>query len=124
MFQFLRGIVLIAAVVLNCGAAFGQVDLNSANKLMPACRNFAADSKYAEGDANYFSQGVCVGTVETLVLVGPALKNGGACAPRGSTTAQAVRVVVQYIDNQPGRQHENFKVLAYEALQAAWPCKK
>jgi hypothetical protein len=32
--------------------------------------------------------------------------------------------VVKYIDDRPARMHENFKVLAIEALRAAWPCEK
>jgi hypothetical protein len=48
----------------------------------------------------------------------------GICAPDGVTLAQQVRVVVQYIDERPARMNENFKLLAVEAFQAAWPGRK
>lgn len=46
------------------------------------------------------------------------------CAPGAVTKGQALKVVVQYIDQRPARMHEDFMKLAVEALQAAWPCKK
>src|SRR4029453_4871755 len=30
---------------------------------------------------------------------------------------------VQYIDARPARMHEDFRILAAEAMRAAWPCK-
>jgi hypothetical protein len=41
-----------------------------------------------------------------------------------ATHGQTIRVVVKYIDDQPGRLHENFKLLVLEALQKAWPCER
>jgi hypothetical protein len=32
-------------------------------------------------------------------------------------------VVVAYIERRPQRMHEDFGVLAVEALHEAWPCK-
>jgi hypothetical protein len=41
------------------------------------------------------------------------------------TAEQAASVVVQYIDGQATtRANEDFRLLALEALQAAWACKK
>jgi hypothetical protein len=45
--------------------------------------------------------------------------------PEGQTTvAQQVRIVAAYIDARPNRLHEDFRVLALEALKDAWPCKR
>jgi Rap1a immunity proteins len=41
----------------------------------------------------------------------------------GVTVGQEIMVVVAYIDARPARMHENFGVLALEALRTAWPCK-
>jgi hypothetical protein len=41
MFQFMRGIALVAAMLLSCGAGFAE-NLVSANLIMPGCRSFAA----------------------------------------------------------------------------------
>ncbi len=35
-----------------------------------------------------------------------------------------MQVVVRYIEAQPKRMNEQFRVLAVEALFDAWPCKK
>ena len=46
----------------------------------------------------------------------------GICPPPESTVDQGVRLVVQYVDSQPTRLHDNFDALAIEALRKAWPC--
>ena len=40
------------------------------------------------------------------------------------TLGQMVRVIVAYIDARPARVHEDFRLLALEALVDAWPCKR
>jgi hypothetical protein len=42
----------------------------------------------------------------------------------GVTDSAGIRVVVQYIGERPARMNENFKILAIEALRAAWPCPR
>ena len=66
-----------------------------------------------------FEEGRCTGIVKGLLFAA-----FDVCKPARTTQGQAVRVVVKYIDDRPERLHENFKTLAAEALQAAWPCKK
>jgi hypothetical protein len=43
--------------------------------------------------------------------------------PNGVTVHQEVKVVVTYIEAQPTRMHEEFYLLALDALVAAWPCR-
>jgi hypothetical protein len=33
------------------------------------------------------------------------------------------QVIIAYIEARPQRMHEDFRVLAVEAMQKAWPCK-
>jgi hypothetical protein len=113
MLQLLRGIVLIAAIILNCEEALAE-DISTANYVMPGCREFLTRTSEAA-----FAQGYCAGTVRALVYAA-----SGVCAPLTGTNEQAVRVVVEYIDSQPVRLHEGFIALAREALRAAWPCNK
>jgi Rap1a immunity proteins len=40
------------------------------------------------------------------------------------TNNQAVAVVIKYIEARPEMMHEQFGDLAFEALTAAWPCKR
>lgn len=113
MFRTLRGIILVAAIVASCKASFAEEDV-SANTAMPGCRE-------AENynSPNIYKRGLCMGIVSTLLDLDPKI-----CLPPSITNFQAVRVVVKYIDARPARLHESFKVLAGEALRAAWPCKK
>ncbi|MGA7025664.1 MAG: Rap1a/Tai family immunity protein, partial [Pseudolabrys sp.] len=56
--------------------------------------------------------------VHTLVDFGD-----GVCFPEAATVEQAVRAVAAYIDSQPLRLLEDFRILTLEALRNAWPCK-
>jgi len=113
MFQFLRGVALIAAM---SGFAYAE-DANSANYIMPGCRLYLQPSLPANG-MDGIDAGRCSGLVSGLFYAAIDV-----CNPAGVTTEQLVRVVVQYIDNRPARLNESFNLLAVEALRAAWPCK-
>lgn len=120
MLQFLRGIVLIAAMVTNCGAAFA-VDYNSANFIMAGCR--ASLLPVTEmPDEMMFQAGWCMGLVRGARDILEPLNI--VCVPFNVTNEQAVRIVVKYIDDRPQRQHESFSALVIAALGAAFSCKK
>lgn len=46
------------------------------------------------------------------------------CPPKTATLAQMVRVILAYIEGHPERMHEDFRLLAAEAMNKAWPCSK
>ena len=88
-------------------------DIYSAGYVMPGCREFIG-----AGTGNAHLPGYCVDLVIGLA------RNANApriCLPREVADEQIVRVVVQYIDSQPARLHEDFVVLAMEALRKTWP---
>jgi Rap1a immunity proteins len=116
MFQFLRGVALIAAMMLNCGVTFADTD-RSANHFMTSCRAFFTVHNTTVVQ-QAFDIGFCAGLVIGLGSASPNI-----CPESGVTDGQAVRVVVKYIDDRPQRLHEDFRALAVEALRAAWPCK-
>jgi hypothetical protein len=119
MLQFLRGIALIAAMIMNFGSALAEADMYSANFMIAGCRLLLQpDLPNTSKEAFYIGQ--CTGVIEGLIYAA----SGVVCLPVGATQGQAIHVVVKYIDDRPARLHENFKPLALEALQAAWPCKK
>jgi Rap1a immunity proteins len=118
MFQFLRGAVLVAAMLGSCVMSFAE-DLFSANAIMPGCREFNSPS--GSNGAITFKTGLCLGIVSTFNMIGSYVN---ICSPDNVTNNQLVRVVVKYIDDRPARWHEDFRLLAQEALFAAWPCKK
>jgi hypothetical protein len=103
--------VLSMGLFLTCEGAFAEDSLSADSKIV-ACRNYVSNSK-----DDLFLQGYCAGAVEALVEFA-----AGACAPKGATNIQAVRIVVQYIDARPARLHENFNKLAAEALRKVWTC--
>jgi Rap1a immunity proteins len=104
----------ITASMLVAGPGFAA-DIKSANIMMPHCHDALSD-----GVGDRFAAGMCLGMIVGIEY----LRKGGSCAPEGITQGQMLRVVVQYIDARPARLHEDFKLLALEALNAAWPCKR
>ncbi len=116
MFQFLRGILLIAALASNGGPAVAA-DTTSAKYVMAGCRTFLLPKM--PDDANLaFIAGACAGIVSGMNYAAADL-----CPPAGVTSVQSVRIVVKYIDGRPARLNEKFNALAFEALRAAWRCK-
>jgi hypothetical protein len=110
-------------VVLNYGVAVAQQAPSSADYWMPGCRDAAALIHFSnDGDSSDLVKvGFCVGIIDGISYRGAS---SGLCVPVGVTAQQAVRVVVQYIDGQAiTRVDEDFRLLAFEALQTAWPCK-
>jgi hypothetical protein len=81
---------------------------------MPGCRDFIGS-----GTGKAHVRGYCVDLVMGIARDAYAPR---ICLPRGFTDEQIVRVVVQYIDSQPARLHEDFVLLATEALRKTWPC--
>jgi hypothetical protein len=112
----IRRLLLGAALALTVTGALAAENPNSANFVMPGCRN-AVSEQYG------FLEGYCTGIVVGIIGIGGA---PGAClaVPDAVTSSQAVRVVIVYIDARPARMHEHFTELALEALRAAWPCRK
>ena len=118
MFQFVRGIALVATLLATCEVSLAQPEpatVATANFVMPGCRE--AEINRTEDIA--YKRGLCMGIVSAI---GGADLVLGMCRPANVTNFQMIRVVVKYIDDRPERQHENFRVLAIEALRAAWPC--
>ena len=110
-------LLVLSGVMIAALTEIGPASAQSAIFRMPGCRSFLNQDNALRYD---FSSGVCSGIVEALMSIGATL---GVCCPPESTVDQGVRVVVQYVSNQPARLNENFEALAIEALRKAWPCK-
>ena len=112
----------IALMIFNCGVAVAEPNQTSADYVMSGCRDAASlitFSKTAESEEQVSLTGFCAGIVVGLSFMGQPY---GICVPSGTTAQQATSVVVQYIDGQPARIHEDFHLFAAEALRANWPC--
>ncbi len=116
-------IAAMLAVMPSYGVAVAQPDRTSANYWMQGCRDAAALINFSidgESKEDLLKRGFCVGVIDGLSYLGTS---SGVCVPVGVTAEQAARVVVQYIDGQPARMNEDFRLLVLEALRAAWLCK-
>ncbi len=115
-------IALIMMMIFSCGAAVAEPNQTSADYIMPGCRDAASlitFSHTGESEEDVSRMSFCMGVVVGLSFIGQPY---GICVPPGTTSQQATRVVVQYIDGQPARMNEDFNSLAVEALRATWPC--
>jgi len=109
-----------AAVFLSASAASAVEDATlGAYRMLPACTAFIADKAPSEIDA-VFHAGRCIGLMQGL---GYASRLFGVCPPDEVTLAEKARVAVTYVEARPERMSEDFRVLAVEAMQKAWPCK-
>jgi hypothetical protein len=118
----LRGIALIVAMIFGCGVAIAEPDKASADYIMPGCRTAVLPitfSNTVDSKDDASRTALCFGIINSLSYIGQQF---GTCLPAGTTSRQAVSVVVQYIDGHPEKIHENFNSLAVEALRQAWPC--
>ena len=118
----LGAIALIAAMIFNCGVAVAGPTQTSADYLMPGCRDAASlitFSNVGESEQQASLMGFCAGIVAGFSFMGQPY---GICVPAGTTSQQVTGIVVQYIDGQPARIHEDFNRFAIEALRASWPC--
>ena len=116
----LGAIALIMAMI--CGVAIAGPNQTSADYVMPGCRDAASlitFSNVGESEEQVSLKSFCAGIVVGLSFMGQPY---GICVPAGTTSRQATSIVVQYIDGQPARIHEDFNRFAVEALRAHWPC--
>jgi hypothetical protein len=119
----MRLLSLTFLAVLNCGTAVAEPVPFSADYWMPGCREAAALIHFSNDaePGDLVKLGFCVGIINGISYTGVP---SGLCVPVGVTAQQAVGVVVQYIDGQAiTRTDEDFRLLAFEALHAVWPCK-
>ena len=117
----LGAIALIVAIIFNCGVAVAEPNPTSADYVMPGCRDAASPitfSNVGESEEEVSRMSFCAGIVIGLSFMGQSY---GICVPTGTTAQQATGIVVQYIDGQPARIHEDFNRFALEALRANWP---
>ncbi len=121
--RFFSLIAAMLAVMPSYSVAVAQPDWTYANYWMQGCRDAAALISFSidgESREDFLKKGFCLGVIDGLSYRGIS---AGLCVPVGATAQQAAVVVVQYVDGQPARMNEDSRLLALEALRAAWSCK-
>jgi hypothetical protein len=84
--------------------------------------------KTGEYDDHRF--GVCAGYISgivdfhTVLTTVELLPDDLFCLPEGITTAQVIRDVTRYLENNPGKRHELAAYLVIRALLEAYPCQE
>jgi Rap1a immunity proteins len=111
---------LSAALFFALFAMAAQADPPSSPNGMSASAYLRGCKDFVAGRSNFFS-GRCVGAIEVLDAVNTDSKT--FCAPPNTNNLQRARIVVSYVEAQPDRSNEDFRVLANEAMAKAWPCK-
>ena len=110
------------AILLALSVPASAEDTDSANYFLLGCKGLLGrDLTTTSKNMLTWKNTLCLAYIQGLLYAG-----GGNhfCQPNGVTHGQAVAVVVKYIEARPERMHENFGLLAIEALTKAWPCKR
>jgi len=90
----LSRVMLAAACVAMLTTTGHAQQPDSANYVMRGCRPAVERNNHSE----ILLQGMCMGAVKAIAEL-----DAGVCSPRGSTSGQAIRVVIAYIDARPAR---------------------
>jgi hypothetical protein len=88
---WMRFAIAAIPMVAFCAPAAAR----SGNAMIKACHGVLENDRPEASEA--ISQGVCMGTVFTLMQLGPAIS---VCPPQSSSNYQGVRVVLKFIDDK------------------------
>jgi hypothetical protein len=71
-----------------------------------------------------FEQGQCLGIVLGILYYSRVMPDEySSCFTNGGTPREALQIVTDYLHLNAGRLHEDFRLLAAEALHEAFPCR-
>lgn len=114
---------MTVAVPLALLVAVGSAMAADGNDLIKWCRDVSSDNAAAKSS---FGSGYCVGTISTVYAMGNYISTGvslGLCAPPEMTSEQMARIVVRYLQENPGVLRLDAATLTFSAMRAAYPCK-
>lgn len=118
----MRAYLIAAGLALSViGTARGSVVDNGADA-QKACR-FLVDGSFGDTDAAR-AAGSCEGMIETAMVFSPNMPaDVRACAPAQGSPLESAKVLLRYLDKNPGQLSGAGITLAIEALRDAWPCE-
>src|ERR1700728_5445366 len=118
----MRSYIIAAGLALSViGSAHGSVVDNGADA-QKSCQSLVDGGFQDSGAAR--AAGSCEGMLETAMVFSPNMPNDvRACPPAQGSTVESAKVLLRYLDRNPGRLSEAGITLAIEALRDAWPCE-
>lgn len=118
--------LIVGLILFSSNMAFGD-----GNELLSRC-NAAINSMDNPSQlldvTDFMGVGFCTGLLQGMTNLNRVYeielnKKALFCTPNGITNGQTARIVVKYLKEHPEKLHENESVLAFLALQEAFPCK-
>jgi Rap1a immunity proteins len=118
----MRAYIIAAGLALSViGSAWGSVVDNGADA-QKSCQ-FLVEGSFRDTDEAR-AAGSCEGMMETAMVFAPNMPSDSrACAPAQGSVLESAKVLLRYLDKNPGRVSEAGITLAIEALRDAWPCE-
>ena len=106
-----------------------NVRAETGNQLLQRCEAATAILAKKSTDANFWDGAFCLGYIwgiaeSSAVFDVADNKFIMFCSPAGSTSGQAQKIVVKYLEDHPEELHKEAAVLVAKALQRAFPCRK
>src|ERR1700733_11078435 len=120
--MIMRAYFIAAALALSLiGSARGSVVDNGADA-QKSCQFLVEGSLRDSDEAR--AAGACEGMIETAMVFAPNMPaDSRACAPAQGSVLESAKVLLRYLDKNPGQVSEAGITLAIEALRDAWPCE-
>jgi len=113
--------LLLAAFVFSASsiAQEEKENLYDGNHLLERCQLAIGimDNHPPKGSDDIWDAGWCGGLVSGVAYASPKV-----CQPKGATAAQEIRVVVKYLNDNPGKLNLAEGSLVQESLAHAFPC--
>ena len=121
-------IVILLIATTQPSAQARQTETGSGIGLLQTCRLYfeflgrtgAGQEETFEQDP--FGMGYCAGLVRGTANMAVSLMPNRVCLPAGTTAAQAVWVIVQYLEDNPQTLPEPDTELVLRALEGAYRC--
>jgi hypothetical protein len=107
---------LLLLVVQLIPQAHAQHVISGRDMLLPCTRSLTG------GDES-MPMAFCVGAIVGIASTAAHLQSGSRfCIPADASRGEQVAAVVRYMKSNALRLHEDFFLLAFQALRQTWPC--
>ena len=94
---------------------------STGDEMLPGCKAFVEQRPQR---SELIGAVKCGAQFSTIRQLAPHLTDKlRVCIPDSVTAGQVGRVVVKYLENNPGKLHQDFTILSLIALRTEWPCK-